>query len=184
MRSSYKTGWKSQKQDIIQKSFNQMDLNVIIVVIMLTNNNTVQVMNEKVIKQSIRMYLRKVFDKENSAMRQFKEKLSISKIKKLMINVHNSWCSHLIKDKDKIYDITKTYDLLNNTKVSIEKRRANTTSSVNTFHGRLSVLNALLTPIKLKLYNCSHRYHGKAKVHSGSMIEIIIPQNCFILFQF
>ena len=68
--------------------------------------------------------------------------------------------------------------------MSIEKRRTYTTSSVNTFHGKLSVLNALLTPIKLKLYNCSHRYHGKAKVHSGSMIEIIIPQNCFIVFQF
>ena len=107
MRSSYKTGGKSQKQEIIQKSFNQMDLNVIIVVIMLTNNNTVQVMNKKFIKQSIRMYLRKVFDKENSAMRQFKEKLSISKIKKLMINVHNSWCSHLIKDKDKFMILLK-----------------------------------------------------------------------------
>ena len=83
MRSSYKTGGRSQKQEIIQKSFNQIDLNVIIVVIILTNNNTVQVMNEKVIKQSIRMYLGKLFDKENSAMRQFKEKLSNSKIKKI-----------------------------------------------------------------------------------------------------
>ena len=42
-----------------------------------------------------------VYDKENSAMQQFKEKLSISKITKLMINVNTSWCSHLIKDKDK-----------------------------------------------------------------------------------
>ena len=160
-----------------------MDINDRVVII-LNNNNSAQIMNEKNTKQSIRMYLTRLYDKDNSTMQQFKEKLSISKIKKLMINVHNSWCSHLIKDKDKIYDITKTYDLLNNTKVSIEKRRANTTSSVNTFHGRLSVLNALLTPIKLKLYNCSHRYHGKAKLHSGSMIEIIIPQNCFIVFQF
>ena len=69
-----------------------------------------------------------------------------------MISMHTSCCSHLIKDKDKSYDITQTYDLLNRTTVPAEK----TTSSVNKFHGRFSVLSALLTPIKLKVYNCSY----------------------------
>ena len=50
------------------------------------------------------MYLRPLYDKDNSAMGQFKEKSSISKIKKIMRNVHTSWCSHLIKDKDKDKD--------------------------------------------------------------------------------
>ena len=75
------------------------------------------------------MYMIKFYDKENSAMQHFKEKLSISKIKKI-INVHTSWCSHLIKDKEKNYDITQIYDLLNHTKVLVEKRYKKTTSSV------------------------------------------------------
>ena len=74
-----------------------------------------------------------VYDKENSAMQQFKEKLSISKITKLMINVNTSWCSHLIKDKDKSYDTTQTYDLLNHTKVLVEKRYEGTTHQLIRF---------------------------------------------------
>ena len=89
------------------------------------------------------MYLRPLYDKDNSAMGQFKEKSSISEIKKIMRNVHTSWCSHLIKDKDKSYDITQIYDVLNNIKVLVEKRHEKTTSPVNTFHGRFSVLSAL-----------------------------------------
>ena len=108
--------------------------------------------------------------------------MSIGKIKRLMINVHTSWCLYLIKDKEKSYNITQTYDLSNHTKVLIEERHEKTTSLVNTFHGRFSVLSALLTPIKLNVYNFLLRYCGESKVHSGSMIEIIIPQNCFILF--
>ena len=117
-------------------------------------------------------------------MQQFKEKLNISKIKKLMININTSWWSHLNKDKDKSYDITQTYNWLNHTKVPIEKKHEWTISLVNTFHGRFSVLSALLTPIKLKVYNCSHRHHGVSKVNIWSMIEIIIPQNCFIVFHY
>ena len=37
------------------------------------------------------MYMTKFYVKENSALQQFKEKLNISKIKKLMINIHTSW---------------------------------------------------------------------------------------------
>ena len=156
-----------------------MDLNINRVVIIL-NNNSAQVMNEKDIKQSIRIYVTKVYDKENSTMQQLKEKISISKIEKLMINAHTSWYSHLIKDNDKSYDINQTYDLLNNTKVLVDKRHERTTSSVNTFNGRYSVLSTLLAPIKLKVYNFSHRHYGESTVHSGSMIEINIPQNSFI----
>ena len=49
----------------------------------------------------------------------------------------------MIKDKDKNYDITQMYNLLNNIKVLVEKRHEKTTSSVNTFHGRFSVLSVL-----------------------------------------
>ena len=122
--------------------------------VIILNNNTAQVMNEKDIKQSIRMYMTRFYDTENSAMQQFKEKWSISKIKKLIINGHTSLCSHLIKNKDNIYDITQTYDLLNHTKVPVEKIHIKTTSSVNMFHGRFSVSSALLTEIKLKVYIC------------------------------
>ena len=88
----------------------------------------------------------------------------------------------MIKDKGKTYDITQTYDVLNHTIAPVEKRHEKTTSSVNILYGRFSVLSTLLTPIKLNVYNCSHRYHGESKVHSGPMIEIIIPQNCLIVF--
>ena len=83
-----------------------MDLNINRVVIIL-NNNSAQVMNEKDIKQSIRIYVTKVYDKENSTVQQLKEKISISKIEKLIINAHTSWYSHLIKDNDKSYDLQK-----------------------------------------------------------------------------
>ena len=62
------------------------------------------------------------------------------------------------------------------------RRHEKNTSSVNTFHGRFSVLSALLSPTKLEVCNCSHRHHGESKVHSRLMIEIIIHQYCFIVF--
>ena len=88
----------------------------------------------------------------------------------------------MIKDNDKIYDVTKKYDLLNHTKVPIEKKYENTTLLVNTCHEKCNVLSMLLTPIKLKVYNCSHRHHRESKVHSGSTIKIIIFQTCFFVF--
>ena len=63
-----------QKQDILQLLFNQMNLNVNRMVILLNNKNAAQVMNEKEIKQSIRMYMTRFYVTENSAMQQFKEK--------------------------------------------------------------------------------------------------------------
>ena len=37
-----------------------------------------------------------------------------------MKNVHTSWCSHSIEDKNKSYDITQTYALLNHTKCQVK----------------------------------------------------------------
>ena len=56
-----------------------MDINDRVVII-LNNNNSALIMNEKNTKQSIRMYLTRLYDKDNSTMQQFKETLSISKI--------------------------------------------------------------------------------------------------------
>ena len=36
----------------------------------------------------------------------------------------------------------------------------------------------------MKLWNCTHRHHFEKNVHRGSMIEVIIPENCFILFSY
>ena len=38
------------------------------------------------------------------------------------------------------------------------------------------------SPIKLEIFNCSHRYSIDSIVHQGSTIEVIIPENCFIMF--
>ena len=38
---------------------------------------------------------------KNNTMGQFNETLAIQKFNNLVKNVHTSWCSHLIKDKDK-----------------------------------------------------------------------------------
>ena len=67
MRSSYNTGIKLQKTNHT-KVFNQIDLNINRVVIILNDNNLTQVVNEKDIKNSIRMYLTRVYDKDNSAI--------------------------------------------------------------------------------------------------------------------
>ena len=43
------------------------------------------------------------------------------------------------------------------------------------------MINNLLTPLKLKIYNYSHRHHYESVVHRGSMIYIIVSTNYFIL---
>ena len=48
--------------------FNQIDLNINREVIILNDNNLTQVVNEKDIKNSIRMSLTRVYDKDNSAI--------------------------------------------------------------------------------------------------------------------
>ena len=56
-----------------------------------------------------------------------------------------------------------------------------TTININSFHGRFSVLNILRSPFKLKIFNCSHRHHSELAVHQDSMIEVVIPENYFIM---
>ena len=98
-----------------------------------------------------------------------------------MNNVKNSWCAHLIKVNDQSYDVLMTYDLYNHTTVPVKRRNKESTSTVESLHGQFSVLSALLTPFKLKIYNYSHRHHCESVVHSGSIIDIVIPKNCFIV---
>ena len=54
------------------------------------------------------------------------------------------------------------------------KRGIQSTRNKSYFHGRFSVLSAFRSPFKLKI--------SKSIVHKGSMIEVIIPINCFIYF--
>ena len=35
---------------------------------------------------------------------------------------------------------------------------------------------------KLKIFNYSHLHSSESTVHQGSAIEVIIPENCFIMF--
>ena len=70
----------------------------------------------------------------------------------------------------------------NYSKVPVTKRIENSTSKDTSFHGRFSVLSALMTPLKLKIYNFSHQHYYESIDHNGSIIEIIIPVNCFIMF--
>ena len=83
--------------------------------------------------------------------------------------MYDSWCKDLSKD------VKESYDLSNHLKVPQTKRgkNKNATNNVKYFHARFSVLSALRSPIKLKLWNCSHRHHFEKNVHRGSMIEVI-----------
>ena len=113
---------------------------------------------------------------------RFKNHVSYKIIKNLNVsfwkNVYDSWC------KDLSRDVNDSYDLSNHLKVPQTKRgkNQNSTNNVKDFHARFSVLSALRSPIKLKLWNCSHRRHSERIVHRGSIIEIIIPEDYFIMF--
>ena len=50
------------------------------------------------------------------------------------------------------------------------------------FHGGFSLLSTLMTQFKLKIYNRYYRHHYESIAYNGSMIEIIVPANCFIVF--
>ena len=86
------------------------------------------------------------------------------------------------KIKTTQFNISKTCDLSNHTKVPVTKRNITTTPHVDSFNGRFSVLSVLLTPLKLKIYNCSHRHHCESMIHNGSMMEIIISVNFIYYF--
>ena len=107
---------------------------------------------------------------------KFKNHVSYKIIKNLNVsfwkNVYDSWC------KDISRDVNNSYNLSNHQKVPLIKRcKNNTTSNVKYFHARFSVLSALISPIKLKLWDCSHRHHSEKIVHRGSIIEVIILED-------
>lgn len=52
------------------------------------------------------------------------------------------------------------------------------------FHGRFSVISALLILIGLRVLNCSHIHLSKLQVHVNSQINVTIPCCCFILFHY
>ena len=70
-------------------------------------------------------------------------------------------------------DNTKeAYNLSNHIKVPRKKREVLTTSTINNFRERFSVLSVLISLFKLKIFDYSHRYRKKLTVHRGSMIEV------------
>ena len=71
---------------------------------------------------------------------------------------------------------------VDHTKVLIGKRSIQTTSNIDYFHERFSVISALRSHFKLKIFNCLHHHHLESIEHEGSMIEVVIPENCFIMF--
>ena len=112
----------------------------------------------------------------------FKDIASYENIKNLKPtfwkNFHDSWCSHLLDDTK------EAYDLSNHIKVPRKKIGVLTTSNIYYFHGKLNVLSILRSPFKLKIFNYSHRRHSELTIHRGSMIEVIFPKNCFIMFYY
>ena len=90
-------------------------------------------------------------------------------------NVYEYWCKHINEETKRVYDL-KSHN-------STQKRRSeNNSSNIKGFHGRFNVISALRSPINLKIFHCSHRHSIDSIVHQGSAIEVIIPENCFILF--
>ena len=77
--------------------------------------------------------------------------------------VHESWCSYMSKSMKNAYDLSNHTNVLS-AKISMQMQ---TTSKINYFHGRFSVLSSSRTPFKLKLFNRSHRYHS-GKTNSTS----------------
>ena len=95
----------------------------------------------------------------NSVQMRLKNHVSYKIIKKLNVsfwkNVYDSWCKDLYKE------LTNSYDLSNHLKVPQTKtgKNKNSTNNIKDLHAIFSVLSALRSPIKLKLWNCSHRNH-------------------------
>ena len=79
-------------------------------------------------------------------------------------------------------DTKEAYDLSNNIKVPRKKRRVLTTSTINYFRERFSVLSVLSSLFKLKIFDNSHHCRKELTVHRDSMIEVIIPEIYFIMF--
>ena len=135
----------------------------------------------KIISKIIRKYFMTTYYTDTYEIEKFNDILSIEKNNTLSNNYHKSWCDHLTEVKPSTCDVLATYDLSNHIKIPTHKRKYPPTSSIDSFHARFSVLSALLTPNKLRIYNYSHRHRCKSVVHSGSMIDITIPTKYFIV---
>ena len=137
-------------------------------VFFINKHHTATVMNEKDIKASIRMFFRSSYDVNISGIEKFNTSMTKMKTSVLVNNVHKSWCEHLLENNRSNYDMSLSYHLCNHVKVPVPKStsKTTTTSSTTNFHGSFSVIsNTLLTPIKLRVYNCSHRHHCESVVH-------------------
>ena len=51
-----------------------------------------------------------------------------------------------------------------------------TTSNIDYFYGRFSVLGTIRILFKLKILNCSHLHHSESTIHQDLMIEVVIPE--------
>ena len=67
-------------------------------------------------------------------------------------------------------------------KVPTKKIEDKYSDNINTFNGSFSVLSALNSLLKLKSFNYSHRHFSESTVHQGLAIEVIILDNCFVIF--
>ena len=127
------------------------------------------------------MYFRTRYDADTSEIEKFNYTLNIEKDNILINNVHKSLCAHFMKVQETKYDISVTYDLSNHLKVPTMKINNQSTSSNGYSHAWFSVFSVLLTSVKLRMYNCSHRHHYESVVHSESIIDIIFPKKKFIV---
>ena len=80
----------------------------------------------------------------------------------------------MIKANDQNYDVPMSYNLSNHKKAPVKRRNQESILIIESFHGRISVLSALFTQSKLKIYNYLNWHYCESVVHSGLMIEIII----------
>ena len=115
-------------------------------------------------------------------MENINDALSIETYNIFITNIHKLWCEHLMEVQDSKYDVSVTYDLSNHLKVPTLKRNNQSTSLNGPFHARFSVSSALLTPVKLRIYNCSNHHHCESVVYNGSMIDILIPKILSLLY--
>ena len=90
-------------------------------------------------------------------------------------NIYESWCKYVIEES------TRAYDLSNHIKVQKKRRGNNHSSNIKSFHGVFSVISALRSHIKLKVFNYSRRPSIESIVRQALTIEVIIAENCFIL---
>ena len=121
-------------------------------------NDLINELSGKVIRGVDKNYSIFMTDQEicNSVQMRLNNHVSYKIIKNLNVsfwkNVYDSWCKDLSKD------VNNSCNLSNHLKVPQTKRgKNNSTSNVKYFHARFSILSALRSPIKLKLWNYSHR---------------------------